>query len=109
MKDVVYSEAEYSILRKRLLNYTNFLLKSIEDYKQILDFIMEKGVKDDKIKAKILKLKSDVALYPSNIQSINSEVASLWLGYGDALEEADRLDLPDLELSALKVLFSVFQ
>ena len=109
MKDVVYSEAEYSILSKRLLTYSNFLLKSIEDYKQILDFIMEKGVKDDKIKAKILKLKSDVSLYPSNIQSINKELAMLWSGLGKDLETADKVDLPDLELSALKVLFSVFQ
>ena len=109
MKDVVYSEAEYSILRKRLLNYSNVLLKSIEEYNQILDFVMEKGVKDENIRAQILKLKSDVALFPSNLQAINSEMAAIWSGYGRELEKADKLDLPDLELSALRVLFSVFQ
>ena len=109
MKDVAYSEAEYSILSKRLLNYSNVLLKGIEEYNQILDFVMEKGVKDDNIKAQILKLKSDVALFPSSLQTINSEMAAIWSGYARELETADKLDLPDLELSALRVLFSVFQ
>ncbi|MGM9603396.1 MAG: hypothetical protein ACI3W5_17645 [Faecousia sp.] len=109
MKDIVYSEAEYAILITRIETYSTFLSNSINKYQEILDFLMEDAIHDELIRAKILKLKSDVSLYTSQLESIRAETKSLIAKMSEDFEDADKMNLPDMEMSFIQALLSAFK
>lgn len=109
MRDVVYSEAEYSILMTRIETYSTFLSNSITKYQNILEYLMENAIHDEQIQAKILKLKSDVALYTDQLESIRLETKTLIAKMSEDFENADKMNLPDMELSQIQSLLNVFK
>ncbi len=109
VKDVVYSEAEYSILLRKTEEYSTFLSNSIAKYQAILDFLMEKAIHDEQICAKILQLKSDVALYTEQLESIRLETKNTLAKLKEEFEKADKVCLPDLNLLDFKAVFNMFK
>jgi len=109
VKDIVYSEAEYSILMKRIEEYSTFLSNSITEYQAILDYLMEKAIHDEEIQVKILKLKSDVALYTQQLEFIRSETKALMIKFSEEFEQADKISLPDIELPQFQTIMNMFK
>lgn len=109
MKDIVYSEAEYAILAKRIQRYSTILSSNIIKYQGVLDFLMEKAIKDEKIQAQILKLKSDISLYVDQLESVRSDTNTLLLKLSEEFEKADKITLPDIGLSNIQSVLNVFR
>lgn len=108
-KDVVFSEFEYAILMGKIEQYTRFLAGSIDKYKKILDLLMEEAIQDEKIRVKLLKLRSDVELYNSQLDSISTETRNVITKLASEFEKTDRVDLPDMETSRIQALLSLFR
>ena len=109
MRDIVYSEAEYSIFMTRIEAYSTFLAERIEKYQEILDYLMEKAIHDDQIRVKILRLKSDISLYTSQLETIRSETKTLLANMAKDFADADKMILPVMELSSFLSILSIFK
>lgn len=104
MSNIVYSEAEYSIALTKANDFATFLDESIKEYINILDFLMEKAIEDDAIKAKILKLKGNISLYPDQIREIQDEMQHCLKTFADHIEEADAIVLPEKDIVTLQTI-----
>ena len=109
MGRMAYSEAEYSIAIKEIDRYVEFLVKSIGEYIEILDFLLEKAIGDDAIKAKILKLKGNISLYPSQMADIQKELAESLSAFTQQLDEADKIVLPEKEITIFEKFLQAFK
>lgn len=76
-KDIVYDEKELSIAANQLLNYGEFLCKSIEEYVIILKELKSKGIIDDKICGNIEELIDKISLYKNDIYNISGNLKNL--------------------------------
>lgn len=108
MKDIVVYEADYGILTNRVDTYIAFLSKSITEYQKILDFMMEEAIQDNEIRAKLLNLKSDVALYTQNLEAIRSETKTLIANACEEFEKADKANLPVIDISEILANLTAF-
>ncbi len=109
MRDVVFSEAEYSILVTRIETYATFLANSISKYTDILDFLAEDAIHDELIQSKILKLKSDVSLYTQQLEAIQAETKTLVSNLSDEFEKADSMKLPSIDTAGVQTLLNLFR
>lgn len=109
MSKMAYSEAEYSIAIKEMDRYAINLCENIKKYIEVLDFILEKAIFDDAIKAKILRLKGNVLLYPEQINNVQNDLHTLVALHAENLCEADKIALPDKEQSWFERLFQMFR
>lgn len=95
MGRMAYSEAEYSIALGKIDRYSIFLSQCINEYIEILDYLSEEAIKDDAIKAKILKLKGNISLYPTQLEDLHEELKNCMILLAKSLEEADKIVMPD--------------
>lgn len=107
-KDVVYDEMELTIATNNILNYADFLSRSIERYISLINEVQENGIQDELICSKLSELVSTVTPYKTaiynEVEKINSEVHK-------AIEEvakADNFKFPDSVLKDMVSLLGEF-
>lgn len=107
-KDTIYDEMELSIAANNLLNYADFLSRSIESYIILINEVQENGIKDELICSKLSDLVSRVTPYKTaiynEVEKINSEINKAI----EDVSKADNFKFPDSILKDIISLLSEF-
>ena len=74
-KDVVCAEAELSIAANNLVEYADFLCRTMEAYIAVLSEIQERGIQDDLVCSKLSAIALALKPYKTSIKDECEEVA----------------------------------
>ena len=75
-KDIVCAEAELSIAANNLVEYADFLSRTMESYVAVLSEIQEKGIQDDLVCSKLSSIAQSLKPYKTSIKDECEDVAS---------------------------------
>ena len=93
-EDIVCAEAELSIAANNIVEYADFLVRTMETYTEILSEIQEKGIQDDlvcsKLSSIVQQLKPYMTSIPEECESIRENVS----GYITGVAVVDRFVFP---------------
>lgn len=92
--DIVCAEGELSMAVNNLVEYADFLARTIEAYIQTLSEIQEKGIQDDLVCARLSALAQALEPYKTTITSECEEIAADVRDYINGIEEADHFIFP---------------
>ncbi len=93
-KDIVCAEAELSIATNNLIEYADFLSRTIESYIAVLSEIQEKGLQDDLVCSKLSSIEQSLKPYKTSIKYECENVATDVRDYVAEISRADNFRFP---------------
>ena len=93
-KDVVCAEAELSIAANNLVEYADFLCRTMEAYIAVLSEIQERGIQDDLVCSKLSAIVLALKPYKTSIKDECEEVAIDVNAYMAGIASADCFQFP---------------
>lgn len=108
MKDVICSEAELSIAANNIVEYADFLVRSIESYVSILSEIQGDGIKDDLVCARLSEIANKLSPCKITISKVCEDVQSGITSYMSDVSAADKFVFPSDITSTIATLVSQF-
>ena len=93
-KDIVCAEAELSIAANNLVEYADFLSRTMESYVAVLSEIQEKGIQDDLVCSKLSSIAQSLKPYKTSIKDECEDVASDVKDYIAGISKADNFRFP---------------
>lgn len=93
-KDVVCAEAELSIAANNLVEYADFLCRTMETYIAVLSEIQERGIQDDLVCSKLSAIALALKPYKTSIKDECEEVAIDVNAYMAGIASADCFQFP---------------
>ena len=93
-KDVVCAEAELSIAANNLVEYADFLCRTMEAYIAVLSEIQERGIQDDLVCSKPSAIALALKPYKTSIKDECEEVAIDVNAYMAGIASADCFQFP---------------
>ena len=94
-KDIVCSEAELMSAANKILNYGDFLSRTISSYTQILGEIQEKGIRDQLVCSKLSSIAASLESYRNTIPEDCMEIKENISEYINDVAEADHFEFPN--------------
>ena len=93
-KDIVCAEAELSIAANNLVEYADFLSRTMESYVAVLSEIQEKGIQDDLVCSKLSSIAQSLKPYKTSINGECEEIADDVRVYIAGISRADNFKFP---------------
>ncbi len=93
-KDIVCAECELSIAANNIVEYGDFLARTIETYISVLTEIQEKGIKDELVCSKISSIVQLLKPYQTSILDVCEAIAFDVKDYIEEVEQADKFIFP---------------
>ena len=107
-KDIVCAEAERSIAANNLVEYADFLSRTMESYVAVLSEIQEKGIQDDLVCSKLSSIAQSLKPYKTSIKDECEDVASDVKDYIAGISKADNFRFPTDITSTIASLVAQF-
>lgn len=89
-RDIVYDESEMSIAANKLLDYAEFLGACVDEYVKLLQELKSRGIKDEKVCARIEELICSIMPYRNNIFAEGEELKNVVNKSIKELADADK-------------------
>lgn len=93
-KDIVCAEAELSIVANNLVEYADFLSRTMEKYVAVLSEIQEKGIQDDLVCSNLSSIAQSLKPYKTSIKDECEDVAADVKDYISGISRADNFKFP---------------
>ena len=92
--DIVCAESELSIAANNLVEYADFLVRTIEAYISVLSEIQEKGIQDDLVCSKLSSIAQSLEPYKISIMEECEDIAGEVRDYIQGVATADNFRFP---------------
>lgn len=92
--DIVCAEAELSVAANNIVEYADFLSRTIESYISVLSDIQEKGIQDDLVCAKLSSIAHSLQPYKTSIKEECEDIATDTRDYITGIARADNFRFP---------------
>lgn len=106
--DIVCAEGELSIAANNLVEYSEFLSRTIEAYVIVLSEIQEKGIQDDLVCSKLSSIANSLKPYKMSIQDECETIVTDVKDYIAGVSKADNFKFPNDITSTIASLVAKF-
>lgn len=106
--DIVCAEGELSIAANSLVEYADFLSRTMEAYVSVLSEIQEKGIQDDLVCSKLSSIAQSLQPYKTLIKDECEDVAADVRDYIAGVSRADNFSFPTDITSTIASLVAQF-
>lgn len=93
-RDIVCDEGELSIAANNLLEYADFLVRTMDAYVAVLAEIQVKGIQDDLVCSKLSSVEQSLKPYKTAIIDECEEIAKIVRDYIQEIARADNFKFP---------------
>lgn len=107
-KDIVCAEEELSIVANNLVEYADFLSRTMESYVTVLSEIQEKGIQDDLVCSKLSLIAQSLKPYKTSIKDECEDIAANVRGYIVEITRVDNFKFPTDITSTIASLVAQF-
>lgn len=94
VKDIICAEAELSIAANNLVEYADFLSRTMESYVAVLAEIQERGIQNDLVCSKLSSIAQYLNPYKTRIKDECDRVAGDVSDYFASVAEVDNFKFP---------------
>lgn len=107
-RDIVCAESELSIAANNIIEYADFLSRTMEVYIAILAEIQEKGIQDDLVCSKLSAIAQSLAPYKKSVDSECRALGDDVKDYIAGIAQADNFRFPTDITSTIGALVTKF-
>lgn len=106
--DIVCAEGELSIAANKLVEYADFLSRTMESYVAVLAEIQEKGIQDDLVCSKLSSIARSLNPYKTSIKDECDDIAGDVRAYITGVAQVDNFNFPTDITSSIASLVAQF-